>query len=253
MRQWATADYVPAAAPGSALSELKIMAVARVIRIAKNVEEPRAGRNQQPAAAVLGGAAECLSPGRPAVWRRHGDPALRLIWFRHVLENLGVPGYTAEDIPAGSNFVEHPGRDGVSEDPEAAVAQLLDRVKRAGNSWAFRRWQGRDQERPEGESGKCGCQRERIELGLSREVNPQRVCACGFEGRPIGQPLAKVVRLPGEHDTDLDRLRTLWMRHAARVRLIRLIHPSTRTCADRADAPPPSLPPRGAGPAWRPW
>ncbi len=172
------------------------MAVARVIRIAKNVEEPRAGRNQQPAAAVLGGAAECLSPGRPAVWRRHGDPALRLIWFRHVLENLGVPGYTAEDIPAGSNFVEHPGRDGVSEDPEAAVAQLLDRVKRAGNSWAFRRWQGRDQERPEGESGKCGCQRERIEL------------------------------------------RTLWMRHAARVRLIRLLHPSTRTCADRADAPP---------------
>src|SRR6266480_1776132 len=122
-----------------------------------------------------------------------------------MLECLGVPGYPAEDTEAESNVGELTGRDGVGEDPEAAVAQLLDRAKRAGDGWPPRRRQARDQKRPGGDSGQSRRQRERIELRLRREINTQRVRAGALEGRPIGEPLAKVVRLPAEHDTDLDR------------------------------------------------
>src|SRR5215470_17067883 len=126
------------------------MTAAVVVGIAEDVEQPRAGGNQQPGGAALGRVEQCLPPGGPAVRRRHGDPALRLLWFVHVLEGPGIPGYPAEDpYPQGSRG-ELPSRDGVGEDPEAAVAQLLDSAQRAGDGGPPGRWQARDQQRPEG-------------------------------------------------------------------------------------------------------
>ena len=200
-----------------ALRELKITTAALVIRIAEDVEQPRAGGNQQPGVAAFGCVEERPPPGCPAVRGRHGDPALRLLWFVYVLESLWVPGYPVEDPQAEINVGELTGWDGVGEDPEAAAAQLLDRAERAGDGWPPSHRQARDQQRPEGDGGQSRRQRERIELRLRREINAQRVCAGGLEGRPIGEPLAEVVRLPREHDTDLDRLCAFRMRHADRL------------------------------------
>ena len=65
---------------GSAYLDL-LTTAALVVRIAEDVEQPRAGGNQQPGGAALGCVEECLPPGCPAVRRRHGDPALCLLWF----------------------------------------------------------------------------------------------------------------------------------------------------------------------------
>ena len=91
-----------------ALREMKITAAAVVIGIAEDVEQPRAGGNQQPGGVALGRVEQRLPPGGPAVWGRHTDPALHLIRFVYVLEDPGIPGYPAEGPQAGDDVGEPP-------------------------------------------------------------------------------------------------------------------------------------------------
>jgi hypothetical protein len=208
-------------ASDSALSELKIMAVT-VVGITQDVEQPRVGGNHQPSEPALSGVVECRSPGRAAVWGRDRYPAFRLIRSARVLEAFKAPWKPVEDRQARTEVSKVPERDGGGEDPEAAAAQPPDGSQSAHKSlgrYVVRRL-GRDQKRPEGQRRERRRHGERIELRLRGEVNPQCVRAGSLERSPVGEPLAKVIRLPSEPDTDLDRLRTRRMRHAASLRLI---------------------------------
>jgi hypothetical protein len=197
------------------------MAVTVVVGITQNVEQPRVGGNHQPSEPALSGVVECRPPGRAAVWGRDRDPAFRLIRSARVLEAFEAPWDPLEDRQTGIEVSKVPERDG-GEDPEAAAAQPPDGSQSAHKSLGRHvvRRQGRDQKRPEGQRRERRRHGERIEFRLRGEVNPQCVRAGSLERSPVGEPLAKVIRLPSEPDTDLDRLRTRRMCHAASLRLI---------------------------------
>src|SRR6266567_4226502 len=85
--------------PRSALSELQVAAVARVVRAPEDVEQTRAHRDEQAAGTALGRAGERRPPGGPALRGRGLDPALGLVhWGVRALECPRLAGHAAEPL-----------------------------------------------------------------------------------------------------------------------------------------------------------
>ena len=80
----------------STLGELEVAAVVRIVGVAQDVQQPRAGGDQQPAGTVRGGGRPGRPPGRATLWWRGPDPALGRIRLIQALEGRRLSGQAAE-------------------------------------------------------------------------------------------------------------------------------------------------------------
>src|SRR6266508_257595 len=132
-RSGATARFLALCrSAGSALGEVKVAAAVRVVGVSQDVEQARAGGDQQAVDATLGGTGERLAPGCPALRGRGLDPALHLIPFAPVLEASLRLGELAEGTETGQEDGESFRPFAVGNQRHARVAQAPDGGERSG-------------------------------------------------------------------------------------------------------------------------